>query len=399
MKKKNVQLLGLKKLVLTGVLNVVGFTGLSLGLALFITAQETHAFTLEPTGMAKPLSGLRDYNGTYEGSVSTGSIGYTGGTLYRDNQDNGAVSGCVGEGCGKHPGVDIPVKLGTNVYSTMWGQVVISRCDPSWGGLIVLKSQNPWNPGEDVYITYAHLSARVYSNNTPVEAGHYVSTGVFIGRTGGDPSVKCSGNSTGAHLHFQIDRDDGNPEPYYPSSSQLNQRDDNFQVSGRTYNPIPFLTGGYRWTFASSGTSANNRELWDLFNFQSWGVSSGALWVDAGSDPYIRRGGNTNCGRSRPCSSNIAAEANTYRQVYLDLYNHCSTGVGKIYFTTNTSTNWSEDKTVPYLTSYGAQRTHVWMPNNSRWNGIITGLRVDPAENCSAVAYDPTFYGEITIEK
>ncbi len=352
-------------------------------------------FSLEPTGMAKPISGLRDYNGTYEGAMSTGSIGYVGGTLYRDNQDGGAASACIGEGCGKHPGVDIPVGSGTSLYSVAWGQVVISRCDESWGGLIVIKGQSPWNPSENVYYTYAHLSARQYSNGAPVEVGHYVSTGVFIGKTGGGPRNPCRGNSTGAHLHFQIDRDDGNSEPWYPSKGQLNLRDDNYQVSGRTHNPIPFLTGGYRWTFAQSG----NRELWDIFNLQSWGVSNGALFVDAGYDPYIRRAGLTNCGKNKPCSSGIAAEANQFNQVYLDLYNNCSTGVGKIYFTTNNSSSWSEDKSVSYLTSFGAQRTHVWMPSNPRWSGIITGLRIDPAENCLPYAYDPTYYGEITIER
>ncbi len=385
----------MQKKIVQALVIVAGFVGV-----LVVGANKTHAFTLDPTGMAKPLAGLRDYNGTYEGSVGTGSISFSGGTLYRDNQDNGATSGCIGEGCGKHPGVDIPVPSGTNVYSPSWARVVISRCDNSWGGLLVLRGQNPWNPSEDVFYIYAHLSARVYSNNTPVEVGHYVSTGVLIGKTGGDPNRnKCAGNSTGAHLHFQIDRDDGNPEPYYPAAGQLNQRDDNFQVSGRTYNPIPFLTGGYRWTFMMNGTSAASRELWDLFNFQSWGVGNGALYVDGGNDPYIRRGGLMNCSKTRRCSSDIAAEANQFRQVYLDLYNNCSTSVGKVYFTTNTSTSWSEDKSVPYFTNYGAQNTHVWMASNPRWSGIITGLRIDPAENCSPFSFDPTYYGEITVER
>jgi hypothetical protein len=73
--------------------------------------------------------------------------------------------------------------------------------------------------------------------------------------------------------------------------------------------------------------------------------------------------------------------------------------VGKIYFTTNTSPGWSEDKTVPYLSTYGSQRFHVWMPGNSRWTGLITGLRIDPADNCSPYVADPTYYGEITIER
>lgn len=381
-------------ILLLGLLGVFGF-----GQEVLDTAEQPERIiSLEPTGMAKPIADLRDYNGTYNGAIGTGSIGFSSGTLYRDNQNNGVTAGCLGEGCGKHPGVDIPVPSGTRVYSVTWGQVVISRCDPSWGGLIVLRSQSYYT-GETIYIIYAHLSTRTYSNGAPVQVGHYVTTGVEIGKTGGGVGAKCSGNSTGPHLHFQIDRDDGNPQPYYPPANQLNQRDDNFQVSAQTFNPIPFVTGGYRWSFNRSGTSADSRELWDLFNFQSFGVGDGALYVDAGPDPYIRRGGNTNCGRSRPCSSSVAAEANQFKQVYLDLYNHCSTGVGKVYFTTNTSTNWSEDKTVSYLSNHGSQRTHVWMGNHPRWNGVITGLRIDPAENCMPGFFDPTYYGEITIEK
>lgn len=352
--------------------------------------------SLEPTGLAKPIADLRDYNGTYEGSVGTGSIGFSGGTLYRDNEDNGATSGCVGEGCGRHPGVDIPVPIGTRVFAATSGIVAISRCEDSWGGLIVIQSQNPWNPSETIYVIYAHLSRRQYASGIAVEQGQYVTVGTEIGRSGGDPNlVKCSGNSTGAHLHFQIDKDDGSPEPWYPSGGQLNQRDDNYLVTTKTYNPIVFLTGGYRWTFGQNG----NRELWDLFNWQSWGVSNHALYVDAGYDPYISRGGLTNCGRSRPCSSAVAAEASAYRQVYLDLYNYCTTGVGKLYFTTSTSPSWSEDKTVAFLTRSGSQRTHVWMAGHWRWTGIITGLRVDPAENCQPGIWDPTYYGEITLER
>src|SRR5947209_15831005 len=59
--------------------------------------QLAHA-DLMPTGMAKPVADLRDYDGTYRGSPGTGRIGYS--TLYRDNDDNGVTSGVVGEGYG-----------------------------------------------------------------------------------------------------------------------------------------------------------------------------------------------------------------------------------------------------------------------------------------------------------
>lgn len=350
--------------------------------------------SLEPTGMAKPIADLRDYNGTYEGSIGTGMISYS--TLYRDNQDNGQLSGCRGEGCGKHPGVDIPVASGTNVYNVLGGTVIMSECNESWGGLIVIRATDPWNWGQNVYLVYAHLRSRRYWNGMLVLPGDYVNTGVKIGESGGNPATdQCSGRSTGPHLHFQVDRDDGNPHPYFPALSQLNTSDSNFEVAARTFNPIPFVVGGYRWTFAQR----NNRELWDLFNFQSFGVSNNALWVDAGFDPYIRRGGLTNCGRPRPCSSNVTVEASNYSRVYLDLYNHCLAGGSKIYFTTNSSPGWSESKAVPYYPSLGSWRGHVRMAGNSNWRGVITGLRVDPSEQCNPYLFDPTYYGEITIER
>lgn len=349
------------------------------------------AFTLDPTGMAKPIADLRDYDGTYDGSIGTGTRGFVGGTLYRDNQDGGKTSGCLGEGCGRHPGVDIPVPSGTSIYAALDGTVVVNRCDATWGGLIVIRSLSPYRNGEYVYFVYAHLRSRLPG------LGSFVFTGNRIGYSGGNPKTDgCAGRSTGSHLHFQIDKEDGNPEPYFPSLSSLNQRDDSFSVSERTYNPIVFVTGGYRWTFAQSG----NRELWDLFNLQSWGVGNGALWMDGAFDPYIKRGGNTltNCGKSRLCSSNVAAEADIYQDVFLDLYNGCYDGQGKIYFTTSRDPNWNENKTVLYSSRRGSQSTHVWMGYNPNWKGIITGLRIDPAEQCSG-NFDPTYYGEITIER
>ncbi len=353
-------------------------------------------FSLEPTGMAKPIADLRDYNGTYFGSPGTGTRGY-GGTLYRDNQDNGATSGCRGEGCGRHPGVDIPVPSGTSVHAALGGTVVISRCTDSWGGLVVIRAISPWNPNEPVYFTYAHLRARRFQDGRPVQAGDRVATGMMIGESGGNPNTDlCAGRTTGAHVHFQIDREDGNPEPWFPTAPMLNQRDDDFLVGSKTYNPMLFLTGGYRWSFAQTG----NRELWDLFNFQSWAVTDGALWADSGNDPYIARGGLTNCGARAPCSSNIAAEANLYKTVYLDMYNQCFSNPGKIYFTTAGDSTWSEDKTIMYFPSSGGLfRDHVWMGGHPKWQGIVTGLRIDPAQNCNPHAVDPTYFGEITIER
>jgi murein DD-endopeptidase MepM/ murein hydrolase activator NlpD len=348
------------------------------------------AVSLDPTGMAKPIADLRDYNGTYFGASGTGTRGYENGTLYRDNEDNGVTSGCNGEGCGRHPGVDIPVPSGTPVYAALGGTVRISRCGTDgWGGLMVIQSTNPWNPSESIYFVYGHLKARNYN------AGQGVLTGKPIGLSGGGAGDACRGNSTGSHLHFQIDKEDGSPEPYFPSASGLNQRDTDFQVTNRTYNPVVFVTGGYRWSFNKPG----ERELWDLANWQRWGVSNDALWVDGVGDTFISRGFDTPCGQTRPCSSRIAVEANMYPKVYLDLYNVCFNNPGKIYFTTSTSPNFDEQKTVSYFPNgQGSYQAHIFMNQNPLWTGIITGLRIDPAVSCSS-GDDPTYYGEITVER
>ncbi len=358
-------------------------------LVLFGTAGQVHAQT------GKPVASVADYNGTYTGSPYTGSSRYT--TLYRDNQDDGYMSGCRGEGCGRHPGVDIAIPSGTEVRTPIGGTVMISRCDASWGGLIVIRSSHPLRPWENIYQVFAHLSFRPDISDARVSNGEYVQSGTVIGRSGGGSRDACRGNSTGSHLHYQIDKDDGNPEPYFPNRSLLNYRDDDASVLNRTYNPMILLQAGYKWKFAQDG----NRELWDLFNFRSWAVSGNALWMDGDFDPYIRRGGVSNCGLSRPCSSSIAAEASDYSRIYLDLYNVCPSSYGKIYFTTIAEPYFDESKTLLYFPSIFGSSTgpfngYVNTTTNNKWSGVITGLRVDPSEQCS-YGFDPTYYGEIGL--
>lgn len=343
----------------------------------------------------KPVAAMPDYNGTYEGRPNTGSARFT--TLYRDNQDNGRTSSCRGEGCGRHPGVDIAVSSGTSVRTPLSGQVTASRCDSGWGGLVVIRSQHPERPWETVRQVFAHLRSRSYANGVAVRVGDYVSAGTTIGQSGGHPKLdSCAGNSTGSHLHYQIDKDDANQGPYFPSSGQLHHRDDNFLVTARTYNPIVLLQGGYTWAFSQN----NNRELWDLFNWQSWGVSGDALWMDGGYDPHIRRGGLTHCAVRWMCSSSFAVEADTYKSVYLDLYNGCSAYNAKLYFTTSAEPYWSESKTIPYFPpAIGQFRGTIYAGWHPKWTGIITGLRVDPSESCSPWNFDPTYFGEIAIRR
>jgi hypothetical protein len=272
---------------------------------------------------------------------------------------------------------------------------------PLSGGLIVIKSTNPWNTSETIYFTYAHLKERKFLNGADVKVNDPVSTGWQIGKSGGGSTDVCRGNSTGAHLHFQIDKDDGNNEPWFPTN--VNTPDSGFQATAKTYNPIVFITGGYRWTFEQSGSQASNREYWELFNFSSWGVTGGYLWMDGNLDPYVKRGGGqVSCGMSYLCSNNIAAEAAFYKRVHLKMYNYCVSNPLRIYFITKDSPTWNETKSVTFnLPGTGSVDIHVPMgsSNPSWWTGIITGLRVDPAVNCNPNASDANLFYNITLER
>ena len=364
---------------------------------------------LQATGMANPVADMRYYNGTYHGTPGTGTKSYLSGTLYRDNQDYGAASGCNGEGCGSHPGVDIPVPSNTPVYSAYSGRVFKSEnngCTTNgWGGLIIIKADNPYNSGvgDSIYFSYGHLNAR-YVSGTQV-----VPVGTQIGLSGGAGTDVCPGNSSGAHVHFQIDRGDADQAvrgcnrsslPWFPSqiNRSVNTRDTNVYVARCTYNPGPFVVGGYYWTFSKPGFS----EYWTASNVASFSISGDAAVVDGNVDPYIwRSSGTVPCtdfSSSRPCSSAIAAEASLYRTVGLDLnLSACYDNPLKVYFITSVSGSWDEAKSVTAYPSAVGQ-THIYMGGNPNWTGLITGIRIDPAGTCNPNAHDPDYVGYITIE-
>lgn len=369
----------------------------------------------EAIAMVKPVVGLRDYNGTYTGAPGTGTVMYRSGnnpgTLYRDNEDYGATSGCNGEGCGSHSGVDIPVTSGTPVYAILAGTVhqTIDNCTSNgWGGLIIIRSTSPYD-GSTIYHSYAHLRKRNYKTN-----GGSVPEGAVIGESGGGPGDFCPGNSTNSHLHFQIDKNhnyiQNNKLPWFPTviGRSVNQADSDFQVTNYTYNPMVFVNSIYNWNFDQDGFS----ELWTQWKRYSsdgsTGVSLGICWIHDDTDPGMTRGGDWANGDQhavpcefsipggRPCSTQIAAEAALYKYVMITMENFCISNPVKVYFTTNTSDDWSEDKMQSF--NYGGPANYfVYMGNQPKWTGIIRRLRIDPAENCNPIATDPEYIYQITI--
>jgi murein DD-endopeptidase MepM/ murein hydrolase activator NlpD len=85
--------------------------------------------------------------------------------------------------------VDIAGSLGTGVYSSGAGKVIVAKTggyNGGYGNYIVIEHAN------GMQTLYAHLSA------VHVSSGEKIDQGVLIGKMG------SSGRSTGSHLHFEI---------------------------------------------------------------------------------------------------------------------------------------------------------------------------------------------------
>ena len=87
---------------------------------------------------------------------------------------------------GYHTGVDFTAAVGTIVGSTAAGQISVATWDPSYGNWIEI------DHGGGYRSRYAHL------NEIWVREGEWVQSNAYIGTVGN------TGNSSGAHLHFEV---------------------------------------------------------------------------------------------------------------------------------------------------------------------------------------------------
>ena len=87
---------------------------------------------------------------------------------------------------GYHTGVDFLAPMGTIVGATAGGQVTVATWDPSYGNWVEISH------GGGYRSRYAHL------DEIWVREGEWVQTNAYIGTVGN------TGNSSGAHLHFEI---------------------------------------------------------------------------------------------------------------------------------------------------------------------------------------------------
>jgi murein DD-endopeptidase MepM/ murein hydrolase activator NlpD len=114
----------------------------------------------------------------YEGAIGTGSFVWpTMGTYISGYDYNPNL----------HPGIDIAGAVGNAIFATDSGVVVYSGwSEYGYGNMIVIDHGNGWQSA------YAHMS------NVAVSCGQSATIGTYIGGVGN------TGNSSGAHLHFEL---------------------------------------------------------------------------------------------------------------------------------------------------------------------------------------------------
>jgi murein DD-endopeptidase MepM/ murein hydrolase activator NlpD len=134
-------------------------------------------------------------------------------------------------GAGRHPGIDYGVGRGTPVKAIANGVIDLDldlnrpntrNCagdDPKvqnnnggWGGLVIIR-----HDCLGVYSIYAHLSNysdKIWEAKRTEQKKILVKRGEIIGYSGGKGPWR--GESTGYHLHFQIDKIGNNKIPWFP---------------------------------------------------------------------------------------------------------------------------------------------------------------------------------------
>lgn len=255
----------------------------------------SHLCNAQFTGLIKPLD-CADYTGT----VADYSTSYS--TLYRDTE-NGTTSTYY-EGIGSHPGVDIHrLRDGTGssgaaikaIYDGVISKKYVSDgTKKGWGNCLVIKHENNIPGVGIVYSCYAHM---VKFEGNPSE-NQSVHKGDVLGYVG------TTGNSTGPHLHFQIDKDYtdyGNGlHPYFPQD--VNAPDKNGEVLKHTYNPMVFLKDHSNptdlkdiYVDAANGNDGNSGDSSSPFKTVSKALESSTV-----ERIFLRAGTYNEQGKGRP---------------------------------------------------------------------------------------------------
>lgn len=139
-------------------------------------------------GVSASVYGAGACEGGYDGAYGTGGFVWPAGNHYLSGNDY--WSG--------HLGIDIAAGEGAPIYAADAGVVVFSGWATGGYGYMIMIDH-----GNGYQTLYAHLS------NTAASCGRSVGQGGLIGYSG------STGNSTGAHLHFEVRYEGGFVSPWY----------------------------------------------------------------------------------------------------------------------------------------------------------------------------------------
>jgi hypothetical protein len=203
-------------------------------------------------------------------------------------------------------------------------------------------------------IIMAHMTAR-----TALAVGSQITGGDYVGKASQVVGGGCS--VTGPHLHIEI-RTGNNTTMALPSNNN----------TSTTLNPLTYFTYN-AWEFNTN----NNFQGWTIYNISAASVNGGSLFMDpwdTPNDPYL-------------FSPYIALTASGYPYFKTRLASNALDGNGMVYFKTAAENFYSEDKKVSftvyncYLCGNAAFNSYsVYMGGNAKWSGVITGVRLDPAQ-------------------
>ena len=139
-------------------------------------------------GVSKSVYGAGACEGSYDGAYGTGAFIWPAGNHYLSGNDY----------WGGHLGIDIAAGEGASVYAADSGVVVFAGWATGGYGYTVMIDH-----GNGYQTLYAHMSGLSAS------CGQSVGQGRVIGYSG------STGNSTGAHLHFEVRYLGGFVNPWY----------------------------------------------------------------------------------------------------------------------------------------------------------------------------------------
>ena len=171
---------------------------------------------------------------------------------------------------GGHIGTDIATAKGTPIYSMADGTVIHSKTDVALWKMVSIEHKID---GKKIVSNYAHMSEIIAKKGQKVKAGQ------LIGKVG------STGNSTGNHLHFQLDLDTPFHPYYYDykkcpySYYKISEEGMCFnELENNTIDPLKFLetngsilksinvSGSYNSSNSSSNSSSSSTTNNSIFS-------------------------------------------------------------------------------------------------------------------------------------